>query len=115
MRLAGIEDFSDGDILIIRLDPSHGFGEAYQMIQDAKSLANASGINPAFIALPKGVLLEHHRDALAVWAAKEGLGVRCQMSGDTPEFVVGSNEKGILSSASSLTLALEQAYEEYRK
>ena len=115
MRLAGIEDFSDGDILVIRTEPNQGFGEAYEMLQDAKTIANVSGIDPAFIALPKGVVVEHHRDSMALWAAKNGLGIRCRMAGDVPEFVVGSREKGVLSSASSLTMALEQAYEEYRK
>ena len=115
MRISGIEDFNDGDILVIRTGPSQGFGESYEIMQNAKSMANASGFNPAFIVLPVGVSVEAHRDDLANWAAREGLGIRCSTINDVPEFVVGSNAKGVLGVSSNLTTALEQAYEECQK
>lgn len=115
MRIAGIQDYKDGDILVVRTDRSQGFGEAYEIMQTAKAIANASGINPSFIALPKGVSVEVHRDALAVWAAQKGLGIRCKMDGGVPEFTVGSTSRGVLGVSSSLTTALEQAYEECQK
>ena len=114
MRLAAITDFKDGDLIVIRMSRDGGFGEAYRIMEDARSIANASGINPSFIAVPKGVQIEHHTDDLGRWAASNDLGIRCFMDGDTPQFSVGSNSRGVLATAETLVNALEAAYEEFK-
>ena len=113
MRLAAITDYTDGDLLIIRTGRDDGFGEAWEIMQNAKAIANASGINPYFTALPKGVSLEHHRESLCLWAADKGLLIRCTMDGRIPCYTVGNNAKGIVAQENTMLGALEKAYEAY--
>jgi len=113
MRLAAITDYEDGDLLVIRIGRNDGFGEAWEIMQTAKSIANASGINPSFVALPRGVTVEHRREVLCRWAATKGLGIRCAMNSGAPEYSVGRGDVGILGVSNTMLGALELAMEAY--